>query len=281
MLSQHLSRVALTGLLVLQATAALHAQTATAEINGTIIDKSGGMVTGATIKLTNIGTRVTDQTQTNSKGYYVFINLQPAAYLLSVEATGFKTASFPAFQLTVNQTLTQNVTMDIGAVNETVTVTAEAPLLQQSSSNLGTVISEQAVKELPLNGRNFTQLMILTPGANPISTAQGSTGVGFQDAGVSAIPNTQFFKPSLHGQQNRSVLYYLDGIINTDFRGSIYGFLPIIDTVQEQGLLQRCPLWSECSRDHAGFARSLSSERVWRRSRWSDFQEQDLLLCRL
>ena len=123
--------------------------------------------------------------------------------------------------------------MDVGAVNQTVEVTAEAPLLQPSSSNLGTVISEQAVRDMPLNGRNFTQLMILTPGANPVSTAQGSNSVGFQDAGVSAIPGTQFFKPSLHGQQNRSVLYYLDGIINTDFRGSIYGFLPIIDTVQE------------------------------------------------
>jgi hypothetical protein len=209
------------------------AQTASAEINGTISDASGGAVSGATVKLTNQATQVTDQTSTNSSGYFVFINVQPGSYTLSVGATGFKTAQVPAFTLAVNQNMTRNLVLDVGAVNQTVEVTAEAPLLQQSSSNLGTVISEQAVKELPLNGRNFTQLMILTPGANPISTAQGSNSVGFQDAGVSAIPGTQFFKPSLHGQQNRSVLYYLDGIINTDFRGSIYGFLPIIDTVQE------------------------------------------------
>jgi hypothetical protein len=105
--------------------------------------------------------------------------------------------------------------------------------LQQSSTELGTVITEQAVADLPLDGRNFTQLMILTPGANSISTAQGSTAVGFQDAGITGIPNTAFFKPALHGQQNRSVLYYLDGIINNDFRRSIYGLLPIIDAVDE------------------------------------------------
>jgi hypothetical protein len=121
----------------------------------------------------------------------------------------------------------------LGSISETVSVSAEAPLVQQSSTTLGTVIAEQAVKELPLNGRNFTQLMILTPGANPVSTAQGSNSVGFQDAGITGIPGTQFFKPSLHGQPNRSVLYYLDGITNADFRGSIYGVLPIIDAVNE------------------------------------------------
>jgi hypothetical protein len=210
----------------------LQAQTSTGGVNGTITDKSGGAVAGATVKLINQGTRIVNQAQTNGTGYFVFINVQPGDYALSVEMAGFKTAQVPQFSISVNQILTQNLMMDVGAVTETVDVTAEAPLLQQSSSELGTVITQEAVKELPLNGRNFTQLMILTPGANPVSTAQGS-GISFQDAGVTGIPGTSFFKPSLHGQQNRSVLYYLDGIINTDFRGSIYGVLPIIDAVDE------------------------------------------------
>ena len=209
------------------------AQNAAGEINGTITDSSGAGVPNATVKLTNQATGIIDQARSNANGYYLFINLPPGTYVLSVEMSGFKTTQVPSFGIAVNQTLTQNITLDVGALTETVTVTAQAPLLQQSSTELGTVISEQAVQELPLNGRNFTQLMILTPGANPISSAQGSTGVGFQDAGVTGIPNTAFFKPSLHGQQNRSVLYYLDGIINTDFRGSIYGVLPIIDAVDE------------------------------------------------
>ena len=210
----------------------IYGQRATGEINGTVTDKSGGAVPNAPVKLTNLGTKILSQTQSNASGYFVFINVQPGQYALSVENPGFKTAQVPQFEITVNQTLTQNLVLDVGNVADTVTVTAEAPLLQQSTTELGTVIAEQALKELPLNGRNFTQLLILTPGANPVSTAQGS-GVGFQDAGITGIPNTAFFKVSLHGQQNRSVLYYLDGIINTDFRGSVYGVEPIIDAVEE------------------------------------------------
>jgi len=210
----------------------LQAQVATGQINGTVTDRTGASVPGARVTLTNQATRVAEQRQTNANGYFVFINVQPGEYVMSVEATGFKTTQVPAFQIAVNQTMTENLTLDVGGVNQTVEVTAQAPLLQASTANLGTVISEKAVKELPLNGRNFTQLMILTPGANPVSTAQGS-GVSTTDAGVTAIPGTNFFKPSLHGQQNRSVLYYMDGIINTDFRGSIYGVEPIIETVQE------------------------------------------------
>jgi len=217
--------------MLLVSTAVCYAQSAAGEVNGTITDKSGGAIPDATVQLTNQNTKVADQAQTNASGYFVFINVQPGSYVLNVGSSGFKTSQV-TFQIAVNQTLTQNLSLDVGSMNQTVTVSAAAPLLQTSSSNLGTVISEQAVKELPLNGRNFTQLMVLTPGANPVSTAQGS-GISTTDAGVTAIPGTNFFKPSLHGQQNRSVLYYLDGIINTDFRGSIYGFLPIIDTVQE------------------------------------------------
>jgi hypothetical protein len=87
-----MSRAALVSLLALQTGVSLHAQTATAEVNGTITDKSGGVVADAAVKLTNMGTKVSDQTRTNGKGYYVSINVQPAAYLLSIEATGFKRA---------------------------------------------------------------------------------------------------------------------------------------------------------------------------------------------
>jgi hypothetical protein len=225
-------RVALLLMLLIPSASILRAQS-TGEVTGTISDKSGGAVPGAKVKLTNQGTKVFEQTETKATGSFLFINVRPGSYTLTVEMPGFKTAQVPAFDLAVNQTSVQNIVLDVGTIGESVTVTEAAPLLQQSSAELGTVISEQAVHELPLNGRNFTQLMLLTPGANPVSTAQGSTGVGFQDAGVSGIPGTVFSKPSLHGQQNRSVLYYLDGIINTDFRGSIYGVLPIIDAMEE------------------------------------------------
>jgi len=94
------------------------------------------------------------------------------------------------------------------------------------------MIQSKEIQNLPLNGRNFTQLMILSPGVDPVSTAQGS-GISTTDAGITAIPGTAFYKPSFFGQQNRETFYLMDGIVNTDLRGAIYGFLPIIDAMQE------------------------------------------------
>lgn len=211
---------------------ALRAQTATGQVNGTVTDTSGAIVTGATVKLTNVGTKITKVAATNSAGYYLFVDVQPGSYVLNVQKTGFKAADVNAFTIQVNQTLTQNVHLEVGAVSETVTVTAEAQLLQASSSELGTVVSERPIQQLPLNGRNFTQLLILTPGITPVSSAQGS-GISATDAGITAIPGTSFYKPSVNGQENRENLFYLDGILNTDVRGAVYGVLPILDTINE------------------------------------------------
>ena len=217
---------------LLGASAGTRAQTSTGEVNGTVTDKSGGAISGATVRLTNQETKVAKDGQTNSTGYFVFINVQPGSYVLTVEKAGFKSANVAALEIQVNQTLTQNVQLEVGAVTEQVTVTTAAPLLQSSTSELGTVIEEKPLKELPLNGRNFTQLLILTPGITPISTAQGS-GISATDAGITAIPNTQFYKPAVNGQENRENLFYLDGILNTDIRGAVYGVLPILDTLDE------------------------------------------------
>lgn len=207
-------------------------QAATGEVNGTVTDQSGAFVPDATVTITNQGTNISDKASTNASGHFLFINLQPGKYALAVEKQGFKKVEVPAFELGVNQAITQPVSLGVGSASETVEVSAQSPLLQASSSELGTVIPEKAVNDLPLNGRNFTQLLTLTPGATPVSTAQGS-GVGVLDAGISGIPGSDFSKPSLHGQQNRSTLYFLDGIINTDLRGPVYGVLPIIDAMQE------------------------------------------------
>src|SRR5436309_9270737 len=116
-------------------------------------------------------------------------------------------------------------------MTETVTVNAEAPILERSSSELGTVITEKAITDIPLNGRNFTQLLTLTPGVTPVSTSQNKSIGGVE--GNVGIPNSGFADPSFHGQQNRSKLYFYDGIINTNVRGPTYIVIPNIDAVQE------------------------------------------------
>src|SRR2546429_235304 len=206
-------------------------QTASGEVNGTVTDKSGGFVGSAAVKLTNQATGIDDRATTNSDGYFVFINVKPGMYVLGVEARGFKTTRISSFEVGVNQTVTQAVSLDVGAVNEQVGVKAEAAMLEASTSELGTVIPDRAVNDLPLNGRNFTQLLTLTPGVTPVSTAQNKS-IGCCEGNV-GIPGSGFSDASFHGQQNRSKLYFFDGIINTNIRGPTYIVIPNIDLVQE------------------------------------------------
>jgi hypothetical protein len=213
--------------------ASLYGQSSTGEVNGTVTDPGSATLAGAVVTLINLDTQIVRSTRTNGKGDYTFINLPPGHYSLKFSSSGFRDVSVPDFTIAVDQTFTQAVKLQVGGATETVTVSGEsAELLQRSSAELGTVIEERVVHDLPLNGRNFTELLTLTPGVTEVSTAQGS-GVGTQDAGISAIPNSAFAKPSLHGQQNRSTLYYLDGVTNTDLRGPVYGVLPMIDAMEQ------------------------------------------------
>src|SRR5438128_10124127 len=216
---------------ILISVATLNAQSATGEVNGSVTDPSGGAVPGASVKLVDQATKIESATTTNQSGYFTFVNLKPANYVLLVEVKGFKKALTNPFDVGVNSTVTQNVTLTVGELSEVVEVNAASELIQGSSSELGTVISERTVQDLPLNGRNFTQLLTLTPGVTPVSTSQNKSIGGVE--GNVGIPNSGFADPSFHGQQNRSKLYFFDGIINTNIRGPTYIVIPNIDAVQE------------------------------------------------
>ena len=160
-------------LLVLVAAAASVAfAQANAKVSGTVSDPNGAAVPGATVKLVNQSTKIEVETSTNDDGYFNFVNVNPAPYTLRVEVSGFKGVQSAPFDVGVSEAVTQNVSLTVGAVSETVEVMAGAELIQQASSDLGTVINEKVVQDLPLNGRNFTQLLTLTPGVTPVSTSQ-------------------------------------------------------------------------------------------------------------
>ncbi len=211
------------------------AQTPSAVVNGTVVDPTGAAVPDARVRVVNQETNVAAERNTAQDGAFNIVNLLPGNYILTVEKTGFKTAALPVFKLDVNQTLTQKITLQVGASTETVTVSADtvAVMIQRSSTELGTTIDEQAMHELPLNGRNFTQLLILQPGVNPVNTAQGGNGIGSADGGNIGIPNAVVYRPSVNGAGNRSNAFYMDGIINTDDRGGGWAVQPIADTIQE------------------------------------------------
>src|SRR5215469_2769776 len=140
----------------------LLAQTPNAVVTGAVVDSSGALVPDATVKVTNQDTNVVSTTTTNRAGVFTIINLLPGRYGLIVSKSGFKTLSLPIFELQVNQTLAQNLTLQVGATTETVEVTASsvAAQIQAASTELGTTIDEQQMHELPLNGRSFTQLLL-------------------------------------------------------------------------------------------------------------------------
>src|SRR5436190_15070062 len=206
------------------------AQTRGGETNGTVTDSTGAVVPGAAVTLTNQGTNIQSTATTNNNGYFVFVNVQPGAYKLKVEKPGFKAVE-STFQVAVNQAVTQNMKLDVGSASTTVEVTAAAPVIDSTTTELGTVIEEKTVQALPLNGRNFTQLLTLTPGVTPVSTSQNRSIGGVE--GNVGIPGSGFADPSFHGQQNRSTLCFFDGIISSNVRGPTYIVIPNIDLVQE------------------------------------------------
>jgi Carboxypeptidase regulatory-like domain/TonB dependent receptor len=203
-----------------------YGQSATGAINGTVTDSTGAVVAGVTLTLTNQATGIESSTVSNARGFYTFINVQPGSYTLKAELSGFKTARVPAFEVNVNQSMTQDIALAVGEITQIMDVKAEAPLLQASTSELGTVIQEEAIKSLPLNGRNFTQLLLLTPGVSPVNSAQ-------EWGATAALPGSTWIKPAVNGQWNRSNLYLMDGVINTENLTNGYSVLPSLDAVQE------------------------------------------------
>lgn len=213
--------------MVLLAGAALaHAQLSNASVNGAIRDSAGGLVPGTTIRLQNVQTGVERTAESNEAGNYVFLNVPPGEYLIEAQKTGFRQIRTERFVLEVNRTATFDLTLEVGQVEQTVSVAASAVELQASTAELGTVVETKQVLDLPLNGRNFTQLLTLSTGASPISVGQNS-------GGGQATAVGQVTYPSINGQSNRSNLFLLDGLTNTGAFMSTYAVPPIVDAVQE------------------------------------------------
>ncbi|MFZ0645002.1 MAG: carboxypeptidase-like regulatory domain-containing protein, partial [Candidatus Acidiferrales bacterium] len=201
---------------------------ATATINGTVRDASGAVIPEASVILHNRGTNLERNATTNGVGFYVFPDIQPGEYDITVTKDGFKTAVRSDVPLVVNQTSAIDFTLDTGTVNQKVTVEANAVALETSTSELGVAIVRQEVNNLPLNGRNFTQLLDLTPGVSTINVSQNNSG-----GGVWSNPVGSFSYPAVNGQTNRSDFFLLDGVNNQGSFGSTYAVAPILDDIQE------------------------------------------------
>lgn len=205
-MNKHLLCIAiliLTGL-----TSSTLAQDITARIDGQVTDPAGAVVTSATITLTNTKTGEVRTVMSDDNGSYTLTQIQPGTYDLSVRAQGFKEYLSKAMELSVNDRKTINVPLETGAVTESVTVTAEAPLIQ-TSATVGDVVENRRVVELPLNNRNFMQLLTLVPGV---------TGSGTSEIGIGLTNVVDF---SVNGTRRNSINFLVDGVSNTDVGSGI------------------------------------------------------------
>ena len=209
----------------LSGTVAAQAGTAAAALNGTVRDPSGAVVPDATITLTNTRTAFKQVAKSNSTGNYSLVNITPGNYTATVSKEGFSTGKSPEFELSVNQTATINFDLQVGSANSTVEVSAGGVQIETSTAELGTVIGTSEVSSLPLNGRNFTELLLLGPGISSINTTEGVSGIG--------NPIGTVVLPAVNGQNNRSNMFLLDGVNDYGSIRDTYAVQPTMDDIQE------------------------------------------------
>jgi hypothetical protein len=205
------------------------AQQATANVNGVVKDPSGAAIANAQIELTNVDTGVVRRTATNTDGIYDFPSVVPGTYGMQASASGFTSVTQPPVTLLVGQTATFDFQMKVGATSSTVTVDAIAPTLETSTSELGTVVTPKEMNDLPLNGRNFTQLLLIAPGTVNLNTDQNSGGGG----GWNGASIGQFSFPAVNGARNRSNMFILDGANDLNTLSGTYNYAPIVDAILE------------------------------------------------
>ena len=204
----------------------LTGQQTTADIVGTVTDGTGAVVPGATVTLTNLNTGEVQTTLTTPSGEYVFNLLKPAEYSVSITSNGYKTFKIPSFSISTGDRAREDGHLEIGAISQTVQVEAQPPALQTDSSVLSTTISNKAVQDLPLNGRNFIELARLVPGANAGLSGAPSSGTRPDD-------RRQAASISVNGQTDLINDEMIDGMDNNERVIGLIGVRPSIEAIQE------------------------------------------------
>ncbi len=151
-----------------------------ATLNGTVFDSSGGVVSGAKVTITGTDIGVTRTTETTSGGLYSFPRLTVGTYDISVELSGFKTLNRKGLNLGIGAVATVDLTLTLGTTAETVSVNGDISVVETTRSQTSTVVNERAVEELPINGRNFLDFTLLTPGVVRDPTRSGDLSFGGQ-----------------------------------------------------------------------------------------------------
>jgi hypothetical protein len=226
--------VCLTFLVIITLGTVAHAQVTGATLAGTVTDASGGVVVGAQVAARDTATGSTKTVTTDSAGSYSIPNLTPSSYEVKVSAAGFSTAVQSNLTLSVGQQQQLNFAMKVGETSTTVQVTESAPQIDLTSSALTAQVESETVRELPLNGRDWTSLATLQPGVKQIQTqmafatsARGNRGFGGE--------------MTISGQRSTFNNYRIDGINVNDYAmaapGNVIGIVLGVDSIQEFSVL--------------------------------------------
>jgi hypothetical protein len=214
--------------LVCQLSPLLHGQ-ATGSFSGTVSDKAGAVISGASVKITSQGTGFVRETKTDDSGHYLAPLLPAAFYLIHVEAKGFGPVEQKDLRLQVDEQREVNFALQPASVSTQVEVSATEVAIETANASLGQVITSEEVAELPLNGRNFVQLATLTPG----TTAETSPVSFFNGAASSEASTRGPFSLSVGGSRAQSTDWMLDGNDNNQLDEGGIGIFSSIDSIQE------------------------------------------------
>ena len=226
--TKHLGRTWKTGvrsllfaLLFLISARLLYGQAGVGTILGTVTDNSGATIAKAHVSVTNVNTNITERTETTDAGTYSVPYLKPGIYRVTVESTGFQKAVVDTINLVVDQQYRVDVTLKPGQVSETVEVTANAVALDTETASVSQLVSQKQVEQLPLNGRNFLNLLFIGAGAVQTTGEQGQMRQGEGNA------------ISINGGRPTSNNYTLDGLVNTDTALNTPAVILSQDAIQE------------------------------------------------
>ncbi len=248
----------------------LRAQNETAVLSGRITDPSGLGIPGAQIRLVQTATGAVRSSDSLVEGFYRFDLLPPGDYSVRISIQGFKTFDDSHIHLQVAQSSLLNAALTVGATTESVEVVAEVSPLVTGSIAQGTVIDQQNVRALPLNGRQFLQLALLSAGTN-------SGGLAVQQ---NSLRQGEVAGLSVAGQRTNDSAYLLDGVINTDPDYNALSYVPVVDAIAEFQV-QVAQYGAEYGRASGGQINVLtqSGSNQWHGSTW-DFLRNNLLDAR-
>lgn len=226
-------RFAILCLTLLSVASSLRGQADTGRLQGTIADTSGAAVSGASVSITNTATGFAQSTSTNELGYYAVSALLPGHYRVEVTMQGFKKV-VRELDLQVAQIAVADFTLDVGEVTQSVTVDAGSPVIDPADSAIGEVVESRQVTELPLNGRNFTQLATLVPGVTRgIPTGANSATGANNNAETFRFGQEGGASLAVNGLRPQNNNFVLDGIDNNEALVNTIVFFPPADAIDE------------------------------------------------